>query len=206
MKITEGQTMVKVVASDTPTVVEIGEVISWLATACRLSPEPNNIAYISAEVAPEPQQGKIVVTHQVIEDTRAPLDESNMHACWQYIFKNPVVCEGYPIELRHNDEKGLQISLDVMAALGCTKTITMYGQNLIMKGVCSAFLPVLKVGTSVIWHYLVNEDLSWMSYNIVHEHDHRISDLHFKELESLSHFVGWSRCVRENIGGYFLCQ
>lgn len=55
------------------------------------------------------------------------------------------------------------------------------------------FAPVLQVGASIIWHYLVNEDYSWMSHALAKEHCSSLALVDCTSLESSRHFVGWTR-------------
>jgi hypothetical protein len=87
-----------------------------------------------------------------------------------------------------------------MTTLGCATTATMYGRYILFKGLCSALIPVLRVGSSIMWHYVVNEDLSWMSHNVLDTQSNALPDLTFDEVNNATHFVGWSGSVTEKIG------
>ena len=197
--------LVKVDASNTPPLVEVGEILAWLSAACRSSAQHDRITstvpYVYSSVGDDPI---VLKCSELDRDPTLPTNsEINSH-CWEAIFKNPVICHGYPIGLRRNDEKGLRIPVDIMTTLACATTAVMYGRILILKGLCSMFVPVLKLGSSIIWHYLVNEDLSWLSHNASESLPDLVRDLKFADLHSCSHYVGWSRKVHEVIGEWFV--
>ena len=197
---TLAHTEIEVTNSDYSYMVEFGEIISWLSIVCQQESSPDGIAYMFPSVSRHDISGRYIITHEAIESGWEPIDGPESCLCWQNIFKNAKVCKGYPIMPRLNNERGLQIPLDIMATLGCATTATLYGKHLVLKGLCSVFLPMLKVGTSITWHYLANEDLSWMSYDVVHDRAHVISNIQFNDISNLTHFVGWSRSVQETIG------
>ncbi|KAH8743272.1 hypothetical protein BGZ57DRAFT_779308, partial [Hyaloscypha finlandica] len=122
--------------------------------------------------------------------------------CWHALFNNPVIAKGYPIPKR-GSEKGLEIPLSYMAQLGQAYRATVFGGHLVIKGCITMFAPTLRLGNSVLWHFLFNRDERRMSYltpedlgldNVSSEVvDHAC-------LDSVRNFLGWSSHIEIHTG------
>ena len=111
-----------------------------------------------------------------------------------------MVCQGYPVQHRVAGAEGLQVTVDIMSTLACITTAVMYGELLLLKGLCSMFVPVLRLDSSIVWHYLANDDYSRMSHNSFEYLADVVRGLDFAVLQERSHYVGWSREVHQIIG------
>lgn len=77
----------------------------------------------------------------------------------------------------------------------------MYGKVLMLKGDCNMFVPTLVSATTIVWHYMLNEDLSWMSHNQAEEKCQTIARIDFETLETATtHYVGWLPVAEINTG------
>lgn len=74
--------------------------------------------------------------------------------CWIPLFTNPTIAEGFPVRKRDNEEQGIEIPLEIMAALGGARHITNYEGGLVLKGFSAMFVPVKKYEDSVQWHLI----------------------------------------------------
>jgi hypothetical protein len=123
--------------------------------------------------------------------------------CWQSIFRNPVVVNGYPILNRPESETGLELPLNVMAALAQTRYATFFGGKLYMKGFSTMLVPTKVVRDMVIWHLLFSEDGSHISYidlrveKIPGLYPVNIRTFH---LQSARHVLGWCSDVKHYAG------
>ena len=188
----QSQTVIEAKSPSTVCLVEIGEVFTWLSAACRDSGEANKIALCVPSLEPTwgAFRGRCTMTNVPDQEP----DVLGTEMCWHRIFNNPVITEGYPIPRRTQEERGLQISLDIMTTLACTQRATMYeGTLLLLKGLCSMFVPVLKAGSSIVWHYLMNEDLSWISHDAAKQYCSTTALIDSTTLSECTHYVGWTR-------------
>ncbi|KAK8159113.1 hypothetical protein BKA80DRAFT_206470, partial [Phyllosticta citrichinensis] len=82
--------------------------------------------------------------------------------CWHGLFRNPVVVQGFP----HTQEGkvGLDIPLNIMAALIRTCRVTEFDGRLFIKGFSAILFPTRIVDNCITWHLVYNEDGSYISY------------------------------------------
>ena len=142
LELHETQTIVTVHAHDKLTVVEVGEILVWLAIACRSSKYLDRIDYSSPCFSVKTENDSLEIQ---LESTEYELEFSlslDRDDCWHRIFKNPTICDGYPIQPRKNNEKGLQVALDVVSMLACAQRAVTYGDILLLKGISSLLMPV----------------------------------------------------------------
>lgn len=179
--------------------VEFCEVLCWLSVACRGNDDP----VIQPEIC-VPQVIELSEDHLIVRPTYSALKQDECGTCWQSIFWNTAVTMGYPIPTRHPGVQGLEIDLELMTGLTLITRATMYGEILMLKGLCNMFVPTLAVGNSIVWHYLLNDDFSWMSHNHAEKSCKSIASIGFDEMKSATrHFVGWTTASRLNLGERF---
>lgn len=72
---------------------------------------------------------------------------------------NPVIADGYPVPKRDDaqSQKGLELSLDLMATLSHADWVTTFDDTLLLKGVVSALVPVNQTSTSITWHFKIKQ-------------------------------------------------
>jgi hypothetical protein len=89
-------------------------------------------------------------------------DPSSDSQCWFNMVLNPVIAEGYPVPKREDPsiQKGLDISLGLMAALSHADWATSFGSTFLLKGTISALVPVIAASTFIVWHFLINASMS----------------------------------------------
>lgn len=121
--------------------------------------------------------------------------------CWHSIFWNPTIVLGYPIPARDNGIQGLQISLGLMSSLTMITRAMMYGNVLMLKGLCNMFVPTSVHKKSVVWHYILEEDFAELSHNKAGEVCKAIAPITLEDLSSFEiHYVGWTTSSRLNLG------
>ena len=113
---------------------------------------------------------------------------------------NPTVVRGYPVSRRFNDEKGLEIPISMAAAISHAQYATIFDGHFLLKGFCSALVPTLCIGSSIIWHYVFNANLERLSYNEVLDVCNVPNRLDLADLNSSRHFVGWTPKAQILIG------
>ena len=134
---------------------------------------------------------KIAFDYPEIETVTAKDEPETNARCWHQMFRNPTVAYGYPIPLRHG-ERGLEVSLSIMTCLGATSWAIEFNQTLFLKGFCSLFVPMMVIGQSIIWHFLLQGDRSRISYNQGLALEPVPTDISVPSLQDRRHFVGWT--------------
>jgi hypothetical protein len=166
-----------------------------MGAACRASPEPERLGLCKAVLLPS-RHGHWVVEYdlQVI----ASQSPSASGTCWHQLFNNPVIAQGYPIPVREaageDDSKfvGLELSLGLMAVLGQVPRAVTLAKTTMLKGFISMFVPMLRHGSSTLWHFMLSAKGCRLSYN-----EGLATALLEEPLDSDSivngrHFVGWT--------------
>lgn len=129
----------------------------WLATACCANTHEEliglnfpQLANLTSQPTPPEFRGSVIN------------DPSLDGQCWFKMVNNPVIASGYPIPKREDTSKqrGLEVSLGLMAALSHADWATNFGSKLLLKGTISALVPIAEVGMSIVWHFLINTSMS----------------------------------------------
>jgi hypothetical protein len=113
-------------------------------------------------------------------------------SCWNSIVGSTTLIVGFPILRRENEERGLEISVQLMTALvGIPEAVT-YITGYVFKGKYHAFIPVGKSETSIQWH-LINTYPKRLKWTDIDEHcPGRISvDLDSDDASHARNFLGW---------------
>jgi len=113
--------------------------------------------------------------------------------CWNGLFSNPTIVPGYPIPRRQESESGLDVPVDIVAALINAKRLVKFGGTMYLKGF-SALLVVTKMAVdTVFWHLVYNDDGSYVSYEDprVPRWPESAEGLTPDVLEKRRHVVGW---------------
>ncbi|EPS43844.1 hypothetical protein H072_2168 [Dactylellina haptotyla CBS 200.50] len=152
-------------------ILEIGELFAWLSAAVRPSSSPYELVYSLPYV-------KELWTKQTNLGSAPELwcelgmsFESNIRPfvsfvgrCWHNLFGSPVVVGGYPIPRRSQADTGLEISLDMMAALIQSQRIDIFNGQMLIKGFSTILVPTKKEEDIIIWHLLHEQTGSRLSY------------------------------------------
>ncbi|KAK5997703.1 Conidiophore development regulator abaB [Cladobotryum mycophilum] len=183
-------------------IVETGEQVAWLGAALRTSPRQSGVIHclpailnIVRNSAPLDQSGipplSTSITCEIgftMEEVPQPLTTTNGQ-CWHGAFRNPVVVKGYPIPQRSEWGTGLEIPLDIMAALVRTQRVDRFRESTYIKGFSTMLVLMKRVGDILCWHLLYKKDGSRISYLDDHLDKERYTGR--SDLEGLRHVVGW---------------
>ena len=195
-------------------IMELAEQLAWLGAALGSSPYDRgiaictpNVSYTSTASDPTSWTRLLHKEHFKVSfsyERLVPDPEDTNGQCWQSLFLNQVLVSGYPITRRAEGVKGLEISLDVMAALLQASCVTWSGGTPFLKGF-SALATLAKVmeGT-MLWHLVFNENKKErISYNDPRVHripDLKAEQMNIANLESARHILGWCSQVKSLTG------
>ncbi|KAJ5548251.1 hypothetical protein N7513_005485 [Penicillium frequentans] len=180
-------------------IVEIGEILSWMGSALRTSPDKDRLFFCKPSIfnasnpSVEPNPSTFACTiqftlHMAISDSRAN------GQCWHGLFKNPVVVEGFPIAQRSNLQMGLEIPLAMMAILAGTSHAHTYSEKVFLKGFSTMLVPTEFETDLILWHLVSSNDGSRISYN---DGLGLCNDkIQLLDLKNSRHILGW--CSRMN--------
>lgn len=122
-------------------------------------------------------------------------------SCWTPLFANPTIAEGFPVHKRDNEEQGLEIPLEMMAALGGARYITDYEGGLVLKGFSAMFVPVKRYKQSVQWHLIFDKQGKGLPYRELRNLPSRralLDDHDF--LRGARAFLGWWKAAETHLG------
>ncbi|KAL3468786.1 hypothetical protein BJX99DRAFT_242696 [Aspergillus californicus] len=207
-----GRTSIKARGSQAG-LTELGEQLAWLAAALHPSPEPLGVCHATPEIivfkpiyyfSSVPSiMIRIKPSFKRCPDQRTPTGETG--TCWHGLFRNPVVVDGFPIRARPRDQRGLELSLEMMTVLAEAPYATPYDTTLILKGPCTMLVPTAQAAESVTWHFLYNADgrcmpcyafrqrcPNWINTDQV--------NIDLLERRGVRHFVGWASTITRHLG------
>lgn len=210
MTIDRRQTVVTV-AGPGKAIIDVSQQLAWLGSACRASSPGCGLSYCDTLWSDDPSTTNQNEAMFHISYRTVPFNENEHDRCWTHLIGNSVVASGFPIPERSEEMKGLQIPLQIMAALGGASSVFDNGKGFVLKGLYMAFIPVKRIandGTQdqVQWHLLENGDAP-ISYEDI-ENTARLQrrDLDEKALASTVAFLGWTSDVINCAGKYMYVE
>lgn len=174
---------------------ELGEQLAWISTALRSSPYRDGIASCTPfihDFRPETDQANAIrsfschIGFNWSRILQAPIPAEGQ--CWHNMLRNPVLVEGFPIPRRPCSNTGLEIPLNVMAALADTDYVTEFNGKPFIKGFSTMLVPTMMASGVLVWHLFYAKDRERISY-----WDVTVPHLAVGKaaLESKRHIVGW---------------
>lgn len=204
---------------------DVAEQLLWISTSLRTSSvAAKGISLWSAELVPTtslPPKATLLdkeyyheclgVVDFLVVYTANSLPEGTWRPegdCWTALFSSCPLVTGYPIPSRNPRRPGLEIPLDIMAALIGADRITPFGHDLIIKGYSDLFYATERHEDCIMWHLICNKGnpdggssrISFADRRIPQSTDQSLAGLQPGEVLSLRHIVGWTDVVRSNAG------
>jgi hypothetical protein len=130
-------------------------------------------------------------------------DTDETKLCWHSLIGDSVVATGFPIPERFYDDKGLQVPVEIMAALGGVSIAVNVGYGFFLKGETVAFIPVERKKDHVQWH-LVDRSGEPLDYEYLEQQmliSSTLSTLDGEAINSTTAFLGWTPYVMNLAGG-----
>lgn len=125
-------------------------------------------------------------------DMSSPSEENQ--SCWFPLFTNPAIARGFPTAPRCKNEVGLEIPIDMMAALGGVRHAADFEGGLVLKGYSALFVPIMCHEGSVQWHLLRargEERISYREASIQCPNRVLLKDLNHGALRTTRAYLGW---------------
>ncbi|KAI0913903.1 hypothetical protein F4823DRAFT_639703 [Ustulina deusta] len=130
-------------------VISIAQQLSWLAAVCQEKSKTRNHAYVGfSQVADISTVGfEIDVTLEVPSTLESG-------SCWNKIVGPAVMVNGFPLPEREPEDRGLEVSISVMASLAGLSQAVTFGGGFIFKGRYHALVPIRESSESIQWHLI----------------------------------------------------
>jgi hypothetical protein len=114
--------------------------IAWLGAACRVSPDPDSNCFTTAHVETSSSPAAVAtLSIQYSFDLNPPPQTSG---CWFSFGCYASIASGFPIAARRQGEKGLELGLELMAALAGANYATCFRDEFLLKGFASMLIPI----------------------------------------------------------------
>lgn len=172
-------------------VVGIVQQLAWMGAALRTSAD-GQVQYCEPklEQVSNASSGKPAAFRIIFK--MSSLSEED-HSCWLPLFANPVIARGFPIPERKNGEQGIELPLEIMAALGGARHAMDFEGGLVLKGYSTFFIPIERYQDSVQWHLICATGENRVSFAEVSTQcpDRALfEDLRHDELGTMRTFLG----------------
>jgi len=169
--------------------IDLAQQIAWIGSALSISPFDEKIAYSEAKIAKtasERPEFHVIFVFKPLDSAESP--------CWLPLFRSATIARAFPIAERHN-EIGLEIPVEIMAAIAGVRHAVEFEGGVVMKGFSSMFVPMTRNGDRVQWHLICSPDCETrLSYREVLDGCPNRATLNEVSLESLRTtraIVGW---------------
>lgn len=191
--------------------VMVAQQLAWLVSSCQVSPIGLGHSYASFQE--DSSQFGLPLRVFRISTEVISITAEDQGACWNEIVGNSVVVRGFPIPRRDHGEKGLELSVGMMAGLGGIPIATEFRGGFLLKARSFAFVPVEKFGDSVQWHVVTRPGLRISYQEIAELYPSRllVKDLNEESFHSTSTrtFLGWcsdSTNILGTLSGTYVSQ
>ena len=199
--VTQGNVRLNIKSGTADVIVDVVQQLVWMGTALRTSAD-GRVQYCEPKIAggSKAKGGEPIVLNITFDmSTPGKQDQS----CWLSLFANPVIARGFPVPERENGERGLEVPLEMMAALGGARHVTDFEGGLILKGHSAMFIPVKRHHQSIQWHMIRRSDEHRILYREVRDECPNRTLLEEVDHESLRNtraFLGWWKSAETHLG------
>ena len=179
-------------------IVEVVQQAIWMAAALRVSCH-QLVQYSTFNLEPHEMS---MMTFLVVTFDHDGLSKEG-ESCWLPIFRNPVIARGFPVPERENGEQGLEISLEILAALGGVRHVTEYQGGLVLKGFSTMFVPTKRYDHSIQWHLIKHRDDHRILYRELssgHPKRAMVEEVDHQSLWNTRAFLGWWKSAEIHLG------
>ena len=199
--VSQGQVCLNFKSGTLDAIVETVQQLAWMGTALRTSAD-GGVQYCEPKLKKDSKAdegGPIVLN---ITFQTSSLDEEDQ-SCWLSLFANPVIARGFPVPKREHGEQGLEVPLEIMAALGGARHVTEFEGGVLLKGYSVMLIPVKRHSKSIQWHMIRRNDEERVLYRDVSNACPNRAMLDEVDHESLANtraFLGWWKSAETCLG------
>lgn len=126
--------------------VEIAEIVIWLASACRASAFDDRMQVCRLDLSRVvDESADFGLVANFLYDDVVSGNTSSGGSCWHLMFRNPIIAGGYPVSARNTEERGFEAPLELILSLARTSWATVHNGALVLEGFATVLTPTLKI-------------------------------------------------------------
>ncbi|KAI0539656.1 hypothetical protein GGR58DRAFT_512195 [Xylaria digitata] len=202
-KLMPDKTLSVLIRGTKSTIIDIAQQISWMSATLSLSPFRQKVAYCNTNLVRDTSYTGLRFK---VEREFAQL-QSIEDPCWLPLFSNAVLAWGFPIPERLG-ETGLEISIDLMAAIAGVRHAVEYDGGVVMKGFSSMLVPLKRdrETDTVQWHLVSSHDeetrLSYQEGIAIAPCSDRalLAEVDLQSLRTTRAILGWCNAAETVLG------
>ncbi len=199
--VTHGYCFINIKSGTPDIIVDVVQQLAWMGSALRTSSD-DRVQYCEPKLeralkAEGSEPAMFNVTYEM-----SSLGEED-RSCWFPLFTNPVIARGFPVPKRENGEQGLEVPLEMMAALGGARYVTAFEGGLVLKGFSTMFVPIQRHKQSIQWHLIQHSDGERMLYRQLGNECLRramLDEVNHESLRTTRAFLGWWKSSETHLG------
>ena len=177
-------------------IVEVAQQLAWIGAALRVS-DGRGIQYSQTKIIQS--RGTRSNGAFEIQFRRRPLSKQEK-SCWYPLFSNPVIARKFPVPERRNNEIGLEIPLEIMAALCGVRHAMEYDGGLLIKGFSAMLIPMKQYSDSVQWHLVRRDNGARLPYRMLCGDRVLLDNTDCQSIMSARAFLSWWPSAESNAG------
>ncbi|CAF9942447.1 hypothetical protein IMSHALPRED_003684 [Imshaugia aleurites] len=193
--------VLNIISCTQDTIVDVIQQLAWMGAALRTSKD-GRVQYCESKLQGVGKaRGVEPAMFNLRIDIHSPGEDDQ--SCWFSLFTNPVIALGFPTARRNKNEVGLEIPLDMMAALGGASHAAEFEGGLVLKGYSTLFVPTRRHEDSVQWHFIYDrgqERISYHQASLQCPNRVLLKDLNHETLRTTRAFLGWWKEAETHLG------
>jgi hypothetical protein len=179
-------------------IVELAQLLAWAGSALSNSTLGEDLSYgVPSVVSKGPNKVSFDITFE-----HEPMHIAET-SCWLPLFNGMTIVAGFPIPSR-GEETGLEVSLQLLAAIAGVSHVTSFDGGFVMKGFCSLIVPVQKTSDRIQWHVIASQDSeTYLNYQDgLSRCKSRLllEEVGVDDLKSTRAFLGWCSVYTSRLG------
>ena len=201
VKLQAGTCSLVVQGKDPRIIAEILQQAIWMGTALRTS-RNERVQYSSFLLSSLSPWDRSFCSSFSVTFEATELSEGK-ESCWLPLFANAVIAQGFPVPARKSWGLGLEIPLEIMAALGGARHVTDFEGGLILKGHSAMFVPIKRYDQSIQWHLIRRNDEQRVLYRDVRKEcpsRAMLDEVDHATLKNTRAFLGWWKSAETHLG------
>lgn len=199
--VTQGQVSLGIKSGSSNIIADVVQQLAWMGAALRTSRD-GRIQYCEPKLDRiRKAKGVEATLFNITFDIGSPSKEDQ--SCWFPLFANPVIARGFPTAHRNHHEVGLEIPLEMMAALGGVRHAVDFEGGLVLKGHSTLFVPTKRHESSVQWHMIRAQGevrLPYREASVQCPDRALLKDLNHDWLGTTRAYLGWWKKAETYLG------
>ena len=191
--VTREKVLLNIKTKSSEVIEGIVQQLAWMGAALRTSTD-GRVQYCEPKLTQVRAEGvEPVILSLTFHMSSLGEDDQS---CWFPLFKNLVIAHRFPVADRSDCDVGLEIPLDMMAALGGARHAVEFEGGLVLKGYSTLFVPVGRRKDSVQWHLICAKGEDRIAYSEASAHYPNralLEDIDHDELRTTRAFLGWCK-------------